>query len=221
MNPPAKTKDVFPSLDEAFARRVQGDLRKRFPDTAPTIAWEDWCALKPYLARYKESAEYVRGFLNKGQAKLLRDISKRARALRDAITRARDADLGVVVALPFETVPLSDFEDLLLRIELKFVLDGKIAPDWEDTTRVDLYRDFDWWWRNFIKLPSEIEEGSQGTPHPTPFMFVANEVFNLPDMPPPTGSSYKSLKDLRRKNKDRWAGVEKLAESVKKSGRLE
>lgn len=218
---PETTFDPFPNLDEAFARRVQAGLDKHFGNEAPRIAWEHWLKLKPYLAAYKREVEDHRGFLNKGEAQILLDVSKRAAALLAALERACDAGLKVPVSAALEPMTLSDLEDLLRKIEGEFALEGKIAPDIVDMTRADLFSNFEAWWERATDLPATIKEGWSGNSHPTPFMFVANEVFNLPGMPPPTGASYKSLKDFRRADRKRFEKFERLAEALKKRGLLE
>jgi hypothetical protein len=214
--------DLFPSLDEAFARRVQDRLRTRFAHEAPEIAWEDWVKLKPYLAAYKREAEYIRGFLNKGRASVLRDISKRSRALLDAIGRAREAHLEKPISRALGQMALSEFEDLLGTLEEDFRLDGKIAPDLEDMTRADLFANFELWWKRSADMPATIDEGSAGDTWPTAFMFVANEVFTLRGMPVPAmGTSYQSLKNYRHADRTRFEGAKKLAEKLKAKGLLE
>lgn len=216
MNPPPKTQDVFPSLDEAFARRVQADLYKRFGDEAPTIAWEDWCALKPYLAKYKDDAEYSRGFLNKGQAEKLRKIARSSGTLRKVIDDACEEGLELIVSEAVEPIGLEEFRDGLTRLAHELDLGEKIAPDFEDTTKRELFASFETWWTRVSGLDARIAEGWQGDTYPTPFMFVANEVFNLPQLPGPIGASYKSLKDLRRADRQKNAQFKRKAAALEK-----
>lgn len=213
--------DLFPSLDEAFAERVQDNLNNRFRTKAPKITWADWVKLKPYLAAYTREAEYVRGFLNKGQARILRDISKRSRALRDAIKRARDRELEVPMGRSLEPVALPEFEKLLIGLEEDFRLDGRIAPDLEDMSRADLFAGLEVWWKRSTDLSPAIEEGSAGDTWPTPFMFVAKEIFNLPGMPAGVGTSYQSLKNYRHADRTRFDKVRKLAGMLKARRLLE
>ncbi|WP_371056848.1 hypothetical protein [Rhodosalinus sp. K401] len=222
MNTPPKAQDVFPSLNEAFARRVQADLYKRFGDEAPTIAWEDWCALKPDLAKYKDHAEYSRGFLNKGQAEKLRKIARSSWTLRKVIDDACEEGLELIVSESVEPTGLEEFRDGLTRLAHELDLGEKIAPDFEDTTtrelttKRELFASFEMWWTRVSGLDARIAEGWQGETHPTPFMFVANEVFNLPQLPGPIGASYKSLKDLRRADRQKKAQFKRLAAALEK-----
>lgn len=207
--------DYFPSLNEAFTRKVQTALEENFlKEEVPEIAWEDWVKLKRYLAAYKKEAEYVRGFLNKGDAKLLHDISKRSAALLTSLERANSKGLGKIITETIGHIDEQDFKATLCKLHTDYDLGKQIAPELEDMSRANLFSSFEAWWMRATDLPPAIEEGSAEYPHPTPFMFVASEVFNLPGMPAPPGSSYKSLKDFRRADRNRFKYVRDLADAL-------
>lgn len=235
------TPDVFPTLNEDFARLVQERLNKRFKKKAPQIAWDDWLRLKPHLAAYKRDAEDVQGYLNKGDVAKLHTISKRAAALLEAISQAEQANLGKPIASvllepgmeiysddvrePFpdelERSLIYDFQRLLGRIEKELSLKSKPAPYTLELSRASLFSIFEAWWTQTTGLPAEIVEGWAGNTHSTLFMFVANEIFNMPGMPVTIGASSKSLKNLKRSDRMRFKPEHALGEKLKKLGLLE
>lgn len=206
--------DPFPSLDEVFARRVQEGLYERFGKEAPQIAWDDWIKLKPCLAEYKHEAEDIRGYLNKGEAKLLRDISKRVNAMLSAIDRAKSSGLLAPIAAAVEPVSIEEFQSLLFRIEEELRLEGKITPDFPDA-RANLFSNFERWWMRTTGQQGKIEEGWTGDTHPTPFMFVANEVFNIRGITFAIGASFKPLKDMKRAARKQLQAEKDFAEKLK------
>lgn len=215
------TKDLFPSLHEEFQCRVQSGLRKHFKAAAPEIDAESWEKLKPILAAYKEQAEFSRGFLNKGQVAKLRRVSEKTENLLTALKQADQAGLTLIVehALKGEPSDNPQCSPDNLRGALEALVNNlttqpRDEPFLKDTSREYLVECFGYWWHSSTGKKPDVREGIGGFPPPTPFMYVANEVFNLPGMPQPTGSSYKSLKDQFRNIRDRNNKIARLGKSL-------
>jgi hypothetical protein len=206
--------DLFPSLDNKFQRRVAEKLQTHFGDEAPTIAKDSWDRLKPILAAYKREAEYLRRFLNKGQAAKLRIVAQRSGKLLAAIEDADDAGLSKIIKDCLKEATLDAIRHELGTWSQELDIEAREEPFLEDRSRENLYRNFENWWRQATGENPKIEEGMEGFPPPTAFMFVAREVFNLHGMPHPTGSSYKALKDQRRNSKARSKKIKKLGEML-------
>jgi len=208
------TDDLFPSLDDQFQRRMAEKLQTHFGDEAPTIAKDSWDRLKPILAAYKREAEYVREFLNKGQATKLRIVAQRSGKLLAALEDADDAGLSKIIKDRLQKATLDAIRHELGVWSKELDIEAREEPFLEDRSRENLYLNFEWWWQQATGESPKIEEGMEGFPPPTPFMFVAREVFNLHGMPHPTGSSYKALKDQRRNSKARSKKIKKLGEML-------
>ncbi|KJS42965.1 MAG: hypothetical protein VR71_12260 [Roseovarius sp. BRH_c41] len=211
------TQDVFPSLTQEFQSRVQSGLRKHFKEAAPEIDAESWQKLKPILAAYKRKAEFLRGFVNKGQVTKLRRISERTQKLLAALQEADEAGLTLIVEHALRGNPLNDdffaLDDLRSGLEAlvqNLTTKPRDEPFLVDTSREYLVEFFVYWWRRSTGEEPKIEEGIEGFPPPTPFMYVANEVFCLPGVPQPTGASYKSLKDRLRDIEDRKKKIDRI-----------
>lgn len=211
------TQDVFPSLTQEFQSRVQSGLRKHFKEAAPEIDAESWQKLKPILAAYKRKAEFLRGFVNKGQVTKLRRISERTQKLLAALQEADEAGLTLIVEHALRGNPLNDdffaLDDLRSGLEAlvqNLTTKPRDEPFLVDTSREYLVEFFVNWWRRSTGEEPKIEEGIEGFPPPTPFMYVANEVFCLPGVPQPTGASYKSLKDRLRDIGDRKKKIDRI-----------
>jgi len=216
-------QDVFPSLNEDVQRRVQKGLRELFREAAPKIEPESWEKLKPILAKFKRDAEYLRGFVNKGEVAKLRKISERAQKLLTAIKDADKAGLSVIVTDALKESPsddeqhtLEDFQGALETLVETLMIEPRDEPFLKDTSREYLVEWFGYWWRSSTGQEPDIQEGIKGDPPPTAFMYVANEVFNLPGMPHPTGVSYKSLKDQFRNIRNRKAKLDRLGDHLSK-----
>lgn len=217
------TRDLFPSLTPEFQSRVQSDLRKHFKEAAPEIDAESWEKLKPILAAYKKKAEFLRGFVNKGQVARLRRISERTQKLLAALQEADEAGLTLIVEHTLKENPsddapysLDDVRGALEALVKNMTTKPRDEPFLKDTSREYLVERFEHWWRRSTGEEGKIQEGIEGFPLPTPFMYVANEVFSLPDMPQPTGASYKSLKDRLRDIRDRKRKFERVGKHISK-----
>lgn len=215
------TQDLFPSLHEEFQSRVQSGLRKHFKEAAPEIDAESWKKLKPILAAYKENAEYLRGFVNKGEVAKLRQISHKTQNLLTALEQADEVGLTLIVEHALKgdlsddaKYSLDDLRGGLKALIKNLTTQPRDKPFLEDISREYLVEWFAYWWRNSTGQEPIIEEGMKGFPPPTPFMYVVNEVFNLPSMPPPTGASYKSLKDHFRNIRTRKKKLARLGEHI-------
>lgn len=217
------TRDLFPSLTQELQSRVQSDLRKHFKEAAPEINAESWKKLKPILAAYKKKAEFLRGFVNKGQVARLRRISERTQKLLAALQEADEAGLTLIVEHALRGNPFDDdcsaLDDLRGGLEAlvqNLTTEPRDEPFLKDTSREYLVERFVHWWRRSTGKEPNIKEGIEGLPPPTPFMYVANEVFSLPGMPPPNGASYKSLKDRLRYIRDRKRKFERVGKHISK-----
>lgn len=215
------TQDLFPSLNEEFQSRVQSGLRKHFEEAAPEIDAESWEKLKPILAAYKEKAEYLRGFVNKGQLAKLRQISVKTQNLLTALEQADEAGLTLIVEHALRgdisddaQYPLDDLREGLKALVENLTIQPRDEPFLTDTSREYLVEWFAHWWCSSTSEEPKILEGIEGLPPPSPFMYVANEVFNLPSMPHPTGASYKSLKDHFRNTGNRKKKLARLGEHI-------
>lgn len=211
---PLMTDDLFPSLDERVQRRIAENLREHFGGNAPCIPAERWDALKPILAAYKRDAEFFRGFLNKGQAAKLRKVAQTSKKLLSALEEADTAGVSKSIGDRLENLTLEAIQEALGVLAKELEIETRDEPFLEDRSRENLYRNFGIWWQHTTGQAPRIEEGIEGHPPPTPFMFVANEVFSLPGMPQPTGASYKSLKDQRRKVNARSEKITRLGEML-------
>lgn len=215
------TQDVFPSLNQEFQSRVQSDLRKHFKEAAPEIDAESWEKLKPILAAYKEEAECSRGFVNKGQVAKLRRISVKTQNLLTVLEQADEAGLTLIVEHALKgdlsddaQYSLDDLRGALEALIKNLTIQPRDEPFLEDTSREYLVEWFVYWWRSSTGQKPKIQERIEGSPPPTPFMYVANEVFNLPSMPHPTGASYKSLKDHFRNIRTRKQKLARLGKHI-------
>ncbi|MBS4010293.1 MAG: hypothetical protein KGZ72_06010 [Roseovarius sp.] len=211
------TQDVFPSLTQEFQSRVQSGLRTHFKEAAPEIDAESWQKLKPILAAYKKEAEFLRGFVNKGEVAKLRLISKKTQNLLTALEQADEAGLTLIVEHALhgdlfddDYYSLADLRGGLEALVQNLTTKPREDPFLKDTSREYLVEFFVYWWRRSTGEEPKIEEGIEGFPPPTPFMYVANEVFCLPGMPQPNGASYKSLKDRFRGIRDRKRKIERV-----------
>jgi hypothetical protein len=217
------TQDIFPSLHQEFQKRVANGLRKHFGEAAPEIDAESWEKLKQILAGYKQDAEFFRGFVNKGEVTKLRRISEKTQTLLKALDNADEAGLLVIVADALKRTPseaaqcsLDDLRDALKTLVGNLMIEPRDEPFLKDTSREHLVERFTIWWRHSTGETPKIEEGHKDFPPPTPFMYVANEVFSLPSMPQPIGASYKSLKDHRRNIRNRNSQFKRLGEHLSK-----
>jgi len=215
------TRDVFPNLTQAFQCRVQSGLRKHFGARAPEIDAESWEKLKPILAAYKKNAEYLRGFVNKGQVAKLRQISEKTQSLLMALEQADEAGLTLIVEHALNgnnsddaQHAVDDLQGVLEALVKNLTTQPRDEPFLKDTSREHLVEWFMYWWRRSTGEEPKIQEGIEGFPPPTPFMYVANEVFNLPSMPHPTGASYKSLKDHFRNIRTRKNKIARLGKHI-------
>lgn len=215
------SQDFFPSLNQAFQSRVQKDLQKHFGEAAPDIGADSWKKLKPLLASYKRDAEFLRGFVNKGEVAKLRQISEKTQKLLTALEDAGEAGLTVIIADALKRTPSDDVQysldevrSALEALAENLMIKPRDEPFLKDTSREDLVERFVGWWSSSTGEEPKIKEGIEGFPPPTPFMYVANEVFNLPSMPHPTGASYKSLKDHFRNIRNRKARIDRLGKDL-------
>ncbi|MBS8225734.1 hypothetical protein DYI42_05735 [Vannielia litorea] len=136
--------------------------------------------------------------MNKGETKQLNRVSAQARKLLDDLEKAKEKGLIKLLEDAVEPASLEAIEATLQAMTKELGDQPESAPLLHDTSRDTLYLSFETWWRDATGDKPWILEGKDGKPPPTPFMYVANEVFNLPGMPGPTGASFKSLKDFRR-----------------------
>lgn len=215
------TRDLFPSLTQEFQSRVQSDLRKHFKEAAPEINAESWEKLKPILATYKKEAEYLRGFVNKGEVAKLRRVSEKTQNLLTALEQADEAELTLIVEHDLKEglsddaqYSLDDLRGALETLVQNLTTQPREEPFLKDTSRECLVERFGDWWRRSTGTEPKVQEGIERFPPPTPFMYVANQVFNLPNMPPPTGASYKSLKDHFRNIRNRKNKIARLGEHI-------
>lgn len=211
--------DPFPSLNREAVERIEAGLKQNYRTAAPTILAESWQRLKPILATYREDAEFLRRFLNKGQASLLQGISKRSEKLLADLTKAKDQGLGLLVESAVAPLTVEAFEETLRSMVDELSIEPRDGPFLKDVSREHLYQNFVIWWRRATGEAPWIMEGQAGKPPPTPFMFVANEVFNLPGMPGPTGASYASLMGLQRSLREREEKTRRLREVLIPLGR--
>jgi hypothetical protein len=204
------TTDPFPGLSAEAVSRIETGLKKHYRTAAPDISPESWQKLKPILARYRKDAEFLRGFLNKGEASLSNGIATRSGKLISDLAKARDKGLDVLVERAIAPLTVHEFEAILGSLATELAIAPRDEPFLPDNSRERLYENFEVWWRHATGEAPWIEEGEAGKPPPTPFMFVAREVFNLSGMHGPTGASYKALKDLRRSVRDRNRNFKEL-----------
>lgn len=210
------TQDRFLSLDAAFQKRVADKLRKNFYEAAPEINADSWEKLKPVLAAYKRDAEFLRGFVNKGQVRDLNKVAKSAQRLLKDLDDIEGAGLGIFTVEALGATSIKRFRGQLQALSDRFKIEPRDDSFLKDTSRERLVEGFDRWWIRSTRQQPELLEGEKGFPPPTPYMLVANEVFNLPGMPQPTGSSYKALKDQRRIYKGRAKKIQRIAEHLNK-----
>jgi hypothetical protein len=208
-------EDRFPGLTETRARQIEQGLEKRFPGAVEPIPWERWEELKSALVAYKRDAGFLRGFLNKGQIAKINKVAKQAARLRSAILETNEDGLAATVEQAVEPLSIDNIHELLNRMEKRLSIQHRndFLPD---VSRRELYWRFEQWWKTTTGLKAEIAEGSTVEPHPTPFMYVANEVFSLPGMPPPTGASYATLKGLRRELRNERHKIEEFGAALRR-----
>ena len=163
----------------------------------------------------------MRGFVNKGQVAKLRRISAKTQNLLTALEQADDAGLTLIVEHALKEdlsddaqYSLDDLRGALEALIKNLTTQPRDEPFLEDTSREHLVEWFASWWRSSTGQKPKIQERIEGSPPPTPFMYVANEVFNLPSMPHPTGASYKSLKDHFRNIRNRKKKRARLGEII-------
>lgn len=202
----------FPSLSPEIIAGIEAHLQKQYKSAAPSISPESWEKLKPILAAYRKDAEFLRGFLNKGEATLSKGIATRSEKLLGDLAKAREKGIDRLVERAIDPLPLGAFEALLRSLATELTVEPRKDPFLPDDSRERLYQNFAAWWQIATGETPQIVDWQTGKIPEPPFMYVARVVFDLPDMPGPPGASYKSLKDFRRKTRDRDHRYQRLAE---------
>ncbi|MCE5972605.1 hypothetical protein LZA78_03830 [Sinirhodobacter sp. WL0062] len=196
-------------------KRIEAGLNRHFKTAAPQISAESWQQLTPILARYQREAALLRGFLNKGDANLLNKAAKRSSKLLEDLAKVKESDLTSFIENAIGPSTLNELETTLRVLAQTLSFTPREGQFLQDVSRDNLYMGFETWWQRATGEPPWIEEGRRGKAPPTPFMYVANEVFNLPGMPSPTGASYAALKDLRRRLLKRHQKTARLGERLR------
>ena len=118
----AETFDRFPCLDSATIAKIEAGLREIWRSNAPSIDSDRWKELEPKLAQYKQEAEYVRNFINKGQVRLLNSVAQRSDKLLAALEKAEDHGLLLILEHSVDPQRLED-----VSVALRSMADGPVA----------------------------------------------------------------------------------------------